>query len=109
MVATVNLSLEKANKVRIVRSGIVLPLIDILKGGFERTRSQGSMRFKSLATAARAAEALREVEERGSEQARAMAKKIMLSIRGREEVVAGVTGEEEVDWEGGPKILRSFL
>ncbi|KAJ0099644.1 hypothetical protein Patl1_21974 [Pistacia atlantica] len=31
--ALVNLSLEKANKVKIVRSGIVPPLIEVLKGG----------------------------------------------------------------------------
>uniref|UniRef100_A0A5B7B9P1 RING-type E3 ubiquitin transferase n=1 Tax=Davidia involucrata TaxID=16924 RepID=A0A5B7B9P1_DAVIN len=54
--------------------------------------SHGSLRFKGLARDARAAEVLREVEERGSERAREKAKRMLVMLRGRD--------EEEVDWEG---------
>ncbi|XP_062151309.1 U-box domain-containing protein 40 [Alnus glutinosa] len=47
--ALVNLSLEKANKVRIVRSGIVPPLIDVLKGGFPEAQEHASGALFSLA------------------------------------------------------------
>ncbi|XP_059642019.1 U-box domain-containing protein 38-like [Cornus florida] len=59
--------------------------------------SHGSMRFKGLAREARAAEVLREVVERGSERAREKAKRILVTLRGRDEEE---DGEEEVDWEG---------
>uniref|UniRef100_A0A2N9FAL6 U-box domain-containing protein n=1 Tax=Fagus sylvatica TaxID=28930 RepID=A0A2N9FAL6_FAGSY len=59
--------------------------------------SQGSMRFKGLAKEARAVEALREVEERGSERAREKAKRILRMMKGREEEEDGEEGE---DWEG---------
>uniref|UniRef100_A0A2P2M5K5 RING-type E3 ubiquitin transferase n=1 Tax=Rhizophora mucronata TaxID=61149 RepID=A0A2P2M5K5_RHIMU len=55
--------------------------------------SHGSLRFKGLAKEARAAEALREIEERGSERAREKAKRILLMMRGREEE------DEEAEWE----------
>ncbi|KAJ4712263.1 RING-type E3 ubiquitin transferase [Melia azedarach] len=54
----------------------------------------GNMRFKGLAKEARAAEVLREVEERGSRRAKEKAKRILQMLRGREE------DDEEVDWEG---------
>ncbi|XP_028091134.1 U-box domain-containing protein 38-like [Camellia sinensis] len=47
--ALVNLSLEKANKVKIVRSGIVLPLIDVLKGGFAESQEHAAGALFSLA------------------------------------------------------------
>lgn len=47
--ALVNLSLENANKVRIVRSGIVPPLIDVLKGGFPEAQEHASGALFSLA------------------------------------------------------------
>ncbi|KAE8021593.1 hypothetical protein FH972_007469 [Carpinus fangiana] len=47
--ALVNLSLEKANKVRIVRSGIVPPLVDVLKGGFAEAQEHASGALFSLA------------------------------------------------------------
>ncbi|KAK3035801.1 hypothetical protein RJ639_034617 [Escallonia herrerae] len=53
--------------------------------------SHGSMRFKGLAKEARAAEVLREVEERGSDRAREKARRILVALRGR---------DEEVNWEG---------
>ncbi|XAR50134.1 Ubiquitin--protein ligase [Bertholletia excelsa] len=56
--------------------------------------SQGSLRFKGLAAAARAAEVLREVEERGSERAREKAKRILVAMSGRESAAP-----EAVDWE----------
>ncbi|GMY24877.1 U-box domain-containing protein 38-like [Fagus crenata] len=59
--------------------------------------SQGSMRFKGLAKEARAVEALREVEERGSERAREKAKRILRMMKGREEEEDGEEGE---NWEG---------
>ena len=59
--------------------------------------SQGSMRFKGLAKEARAVEALREVEEKGSERAREKAKRILRMMKGREEEDGGEEGE---DWEG---------
>jgi hypothetical protein len=58
--------------------------------------SQGSMRFRGLAKEARAAEVLREIEERGSERARPKAKRILQMMRGREEEEAAATE----DWEG---------
>lgn len=47
--ALVNLSLEKVNKVKIVRAGIVLPLIDVLKGGFPEAQEHASGALFSLA------------------------------------------------------------
>ncbi|KAK6920766.1 U-box domain [Dillenia turbinata] len=47
--AVVNLSLEKSNKVKIVRSGMVPPLIDALKGGFPETQDHASGALFSLA------------------------------------------------------------
>ncbi|KAJ7974511.1 RING-type E3 ubiquitin transferase [Quillaja saponaria] len=47
--AMVNLSLEKMNKVKIVRSGIVPPLIDVLKGGFPEAQEHASGALFSLA------------------------------------------------------------
>lgn len=47
--AIVNLSLEKVNKVRIVRSGIVPPLIDVLKGGFLEAQEHAAGALFSLA------------------------------------------------------------
>lgn len=58
--------------------------------------SQGSMRFRGLAKEARAAEVLREIEDRGSERARAKAKRILQMMRGREEEEAAA----DEDWEG---------
>lgn len=58
--------------------------------------SHGSMRFRGLAKEARAGEVLREIEERGSERARAKAKMILQMMRGREEEEQ--TADE--DWEG---------
>ncbi|KAL6973287.1 hypothetical protein U1Q18_027467 [Sarracenia purpurea var. burkii] len=60
--------------------------------------SQGSFRFKGLAREAKAAEVLREVEERGSERAREKAKMMLLMMRGRDEDTA--VGAEDGDWEG---------
>lgn len=47
--ALVNLSLEKVNKVKIVRSGIVPPLIDVLKGGFAESQEHAAGAIFSLA------------------------------------------------------------
>lgn len=47
--AIVNLSLEKVNKVKIVRSGIVPPLIDVLKGGFHEAQEHAAGALFSLA------------------------------------------------------------
>ncbi|KAK4341078.1 hypothetical protein RND71_039579 [Anisodus tanguticus] len=47
--ALVNLSLENRNKVKIVRSGIVPPLIDVLKGGFPESQEHASGALFSLA------------------------------------------------------------
>ncbi|KAK6123414.1 hypothetical protein DH2020_042837 [Rehmannia glutinosa] len=47
--ALVNLSLEKGNKVKIVRAGIVPLLIDILKNGFEESREHAAGAIFSLA------------------------------------------------------------
>ncbi|KAI4351503.1 hypothetical protein L6164_005869 [Bauhinia variegata] len=47
--AVVNLSLEKVNKVKIVRSGVVPPLIDVLKGGFPEAQEHASGALFSLA------------------------------------------------------------
>ncbi|XP_010255026.1 PREDICTED: U-box domain-containing protein 38-like [Nelumbo nucifera] len=47
--ALVNLSLEKMNKVKIVRSGIVPPLIDVLKGGFAEAQEHAAGALFSLA------------------------------------------------------------
>lgn len=47
--AVVNLSLEKTNKVRIVRAGIVPPLIDVLKNGFDESREHAARAIFSLA------------------------------------------------------------
>ncbi|KAK9278651.1 hypothetical protein L1049_028224 [Liquidambar formosana] len=47
--AVVNLSLEKANKVRLVRSGIVPPLVDVLKGGFAESQEHAAGALFSLA------------------------------------------------------------
>ena len=63
--------------------------------------SQGSMRFKGLAKEARAVEALREVEERGSERAREKAKRILRMMKGREEEEDGEEGE---NWEGASNL-----
>ncbi|PSR87611.1 U-box domain-containing protein [Actinidia chinensis var. chinensis] len=46
--ALVNLSLENENKVKIVRSGIVLPLIDVLKGGFPEAQEHAAGAIFSL-------------------------------------------------------------
>ncbi|CAL5368061.1 unnamed protein product [Camellia sinensis] len=45
----VNLSLENQNKVKIVRSGIVPPLIDVLKGGFPEAQDHAAGALFSLA------------------------------------------------------------
>ncbi|XP_043703273.1 U-box domain-containing protein 38-like [Telopea speciosissima] len=45
----VNLSLEKINKVKIVRAGIVPPLIDVLKGGFSEAQEHAAGALFSLA------------------------------------------------------------
>lgn len=45
----VNLSLEKSNKVKIVRSGIVPPLINVLKGGSPEAQEHASGALFSLA------------------------------------------------------------
>ncbi|XP_071710429.1 U-box domain-containing protein 40-like [Rutidosis leptorrhynchoides] len=55
--------------------------------------SQGSMRFKGLAKAARAVEVLRVVEEKGSERAREKAKRMITMLRERDD------GEESMDWD----------
>lgn len=47
--ALVNLSLEKVNKVKIVRAGFVPLLIDILKNGFEESREHAAGAIFSLA------------------------------------------------------------
>ncbi|KAI3726945.1 hypothetical protein L1987_66752 [Smallanthus sonchifolius] len=47
--ALVNLSLEKTNKVKIVRSGIVPPLIDVLKSGFAESQKHAAGVLFSLA------------------------------------------------------------
>ncbi|KAK9053995.1 hypothetical protein SSX86_025070 [Deinandra increscens subsp. villosa] len=47
--ALVNLSLENANKVKIVRSGIVPPLIDVMKGGFPEAQDHAAGALFSLA------------------------------------------------------------
>lgn len=47
--AIVNLSLEKVNKVKIVRLGIVPPLIDVLKGGFSEAQEHAAGALFSLA------------------------------------------------------------
>ncbi|GAB4836605.1 hypothetical protein Ancab_001517 [Ancistrocladus abbreviatus] len=47
--ALVNLSLEKANKVKIVRSDIILPLVEVLKGGFPEAQEHASGALFSLA------------------------------------------------------------
>ncbi|GLT33316.1 hypothetical protein SLA2020_079160 [Shorea laevis] len=47
--AMVNLSLEKVNKVKIVRSGMVPPLIDVLKGGSPEAQEHASGVLFSLA------------------------------------------------------------
>lgn len=49
MAALVNLSLENQNKVRIVRSGIVSPLIEVLKGGFAEAQEHAAGALFSLA------------------------------------------------------------
>ncbi|GAB4860687.1 hypothetical protein Ancab_035849 [Ancistrocladus abbreviatus] len=46
--ALVNLSLEKANKIKIVRSGVVPPLIDVLKGGFIESQEHAAGALFSL-------------------------------------------------------------
>ncbi|GFS45075.1 RING/U-box superfamily protein with ARM repeat domain-containing protein [Actinidia rufa] len=46
--ALVNLSLENENKVKIVRSGIILPLIDVLKGGFPEAQEHAAGAIFSL-------------------------------------------------------------
>ncbi|CAN0857503.1 U-box domain-containing protein 40 [Linum grandiflorum] len=45
----VNLSLEKQNKVKIVRSGILPPLIEVLKGGFAEAQEHAAGAIFSLA------------------------------------------------------------
>ncbi|MCD9558415.1 hypothetical protein HAX54_015778 [Datura stramonium] len=45
----VNLSLENRNKVKIVRSGIVPPLIDVLKSGFQESQEHAAGALFSLA------------------------------------------------------------
>lgn len=47
--ALVNLSLEKGNKVRIVRAGVVPLLIDILKSGYDESREHAAGAIFSLA------------------------------------------------------------
>ncbi|XP_059642191.1 U-box domain-containing protein 40-like [Cornus florida] len=47
--ALVNLSLENRNKVKIVRSGIVPPLIDVLRGGFPEAQEHAAGALFSLA------------------------------------------------------------
>ncbi|KAL5582474.1 hypothetical protein UlMin_014916 [Ulmus minor] len=47
--ALVNLSLESTNKIKIVRSGIVPPLIDVLKGGSPEAQEHASGALFSLA------------------------------------------------------------
>ncbi|CAN4082507.1 unnamed protein product [Withania somnifera] len=47
--ALVNLSLENRNKVKIVRSGIVPPLIDLLKSGFQESQEHAAGALFSLA------------------------------------------------------------
>ncbi|XP_010272060.1 PREDICTED: U-box domain-containing protein 38 [Nelumbo nucifera] len=47
--ALVNLSLEKINKVKIVRSGAIPPLIDVLKGGFAEAQEHAAGALFSLA------------------------------------------------------------
>lgn len=47
--ALVNLSLENQNKVKIVRSGIVPPLIDVLRGGFPESQDHAAGALFSLA------------------------------------------------------------
>ncbi|KVH92758.1 U-box domain-containing protein 40 [Cynara cardunculus var. scolymus] len=47
--ALVNLSLENGNKVKIVRSGIVPPLIDVLRGGFPEAQDHAAGALFSLA------------------------------------------------------------
>ncbi|RWW35974.1 hypothetical protein BHE74_00059039 [Ensete ventricosum] len=47
--AMVNLSLEKENKVRIVRCGAVLPLVEVLKGGHPEAREHAAAALHSLA------------------------------------------------------------
>lgn len=47
--ALVNLSLENDNKVKIVRSGIVPPLIDVLRGGFPEAQDHAAGALFSLA------------------------------------------------------------
>lgn len=47
--ALVNLSLEKGNKLKIVRSGIVPPLIDVLKAGFAESQEHAAGAIFSLA------------------------------------------------------------
>ncbi|XP_042500430.1 U-box domain-containing protein 38-like [Macadamia integrifolia] len=49
MASLVNLSLEKINKVKIVRAGIVPPLIDVLKGGFSEAQEHAAGALFSLA------------------------------------------------------------
>ncbi|KAK1404487.1 RING-type E3 ubiquitin transferase [Heracleum sosnowskyi] len=46
--ALVNLSLEKTNKVKIVRAGIVPPLIDVLRGGFPEAQEHAAGALFSL-------------------------------------------------------------
>lgn len=46
--ALVNLSLEKQNKVKIVRSGIIPPLIDVLRGGCGESQDHAAGAFFSL-------------------------------------------------------------
>ncbi|GFY87090.1 RING/U-box superfamily protein with ARM repeat domain-containing protein [Actinidia rufa] len=46
--ALVNLSLENENKVKIVRSGIVRPLVDVLKGGFPEAQDHAAGAIFSL-------------------------------------------------------------
>ncbi|PIN23565.1 Ubiquitin--protein ligase [Handroanthus impetiginosus] len=46
--ALVNLSLDKQNKVKIVRSGIVPPLIDVLRGGFQESQDHAAGALFSL-------------------------------------------------------------
>ncbi|CAI9112515.1 OLC1v1012974C1 [Oldenlandia corymbosa var. corymbosa] len=47
--AIVNLSLAKVNKIKIVRSGVVPLLIDLLKGGFEESKEHAAGAIFSLA------------------------------------------------------------
>ncbi|KAL6960659.1 hypothetical protein U1Q18_038423 [Sarracenia purpurea var. burkii] len=47
--ALVNLSLENQNKVKMLRSGIVPPLIDVLKGGFPEAQDHAAGALFSLA------------------------------------------------------------